>query len=191
MNPSVLNLSYVHEWRDMNPSVINLSWQEVENGCLEISHKLNKSKFVPDLILPVLWGGVIPARLLMDIMNLDRLYCTPITARSYENCEAKKYIEVDIPAPLIFKKPEALMNILIVEEIVDSGRTVETIIKELMRKFPSIPLNQIRVATLFSRVVFRPGSVVIYDNFFCYREIYEEWVIFPWDKQEYMRSNFT
>jgi hypothetical protein len=55
----------------MNKTVLNLSWQDVENACIDLSHKIMMDKnHKPDIVIPVLWGGIIPARIMIDIMNI-------------------------------------------------------------------------------------------------------------------------
>lgn len=179
----------------MNSSILNVSWQEVENACLDIAHQIKQAKFKPHIVVPVLWGGVIPSRIIMDIMDFDRTKCIPVSTMSYKDCQATEEITVDIPNKLSQETQCYSNDILIIEEIIDSGRTIERIIQEIVITCPRITIEKIRVATLFTRAIekneryWKPLGVVHTCNIYRHKEINDEWVIFPWDKQEYMRSN--
>lgn len=160
----------------------NLSWDNVENACLDISSKIIKADFKPDIVLPVLWGGVIPCRLIMDILDMDRTKCKPIISRSYESCESKNDIYVEMHFPV---NNYSDRKVLIVEEIVDSGRTIKRI-KELLFGY-GFKFENIMVATLVWRDRSLYSTDYIVPNFF-HKIIDKEWIIFPWDKQEYLRT---
>lgn len=164
----------------MNSPVLNLSWQDVENACIDVSHQIAASKFKADIILPVLWGGIIPARMILDIMNIPRDKMKPIYAKSYEGCKASTTIDVEMKFPNNDYKEH---RVLIIEEIVDSGRTVSCL-KNFLESY-SFKKEHVRVATLVWR---KSVSLMCGVNYY-HKEVNKEWVIFPWDKQEYMRAN--
>ena len=166
------------------PNVIkNLSWQDIENACLDVANQIAISDFTPTIILPVLWGGIVPARILIDIMGWNRLICKPIVARSYENSEQIKEINVNIPFDIAGAKEQ---KILIVEEIVDTSRTVKKTLDLLEDKHGCDPVN-IEIATLYRRETRALRGFPI--NYW-YQQIKDEWLIFPWDKHEYMRATY-
>jgi hypoxanthine phosphoribosyltransferase len=176
----------------MNSSVINLSWQDIEDSCINISHKIKKDFFNPDITIPVLWGGAIPSRILMDIMNLDREQCISVVSKSYEACESKKEIDMSFPSFFPIKRVHlSESKFLIIDDIIDSGRTIESILKHLIKQIPSISLNNIKVATICCRKFKVPSEIIYCDNLYYDKIVEDEWVVFPWDKQEYMRSNFA
>lgn len=168
----------------MKEETLSLSWDDVEKACINIGHKISISGFKPDFILPVLWGGVIPARILIDIMDWDRSICIPIFARSYINCDLDKDIKIQIDIP---QKDPSKKDILIVEEIVDSGRTTKNI-KEHLLQLGYAP-NNVKIASVARRnhryLDFRKENDEKPDFF--HITVNEEWVIYPWDRQEYMR----
>jgi hypoxanthine phosphoribosyltransferase len=169
--------------------IISPSWNDIEAACLDLAYQIRHVNFKPDVILPVLWGGIVPARLLMDILGWDRENCLPVIARSYQYNLPQKEISVTLPDVLPLNDPESANEILIIEEIIDSGRTMVTIMQELIMSYPSIPLPHIRVATLFCRQgIWKPGSVLNPDVVFKHRMIDREWVVFPWDKQEHLKG---
>lgn len=158
--------------------IINLDWQDIETACLDVSRKIKASGFDADIVLPVLWGGIVPARIIMDILDINRVDCKPIHARSYKDCKSQTDIDIEIHIP---KDNYTNCKALIIEEIVDSGRTVKTIMDHLeeyrfMRK-------NIAVATL----VWRNKSNNMVPDFY-HMIIDKEWIIYPWDKNEYIRS---
>jgi len=160
----------------MKSEILSFSWEYIEDACLNIAHKIKQDEFVPDLILPVLWGGAIPARILIDMMNWPRTKCRPIVARSYYSSEKDKDVTVDIDFDI--KNPHD-NSVLIVEEIVDTGHTVKATIKKLLEK--GFISDRIDIAS----IVYRDGGFV---PDFYHVKVKDEWIVFPWDKREYIRE---
>lgn len=162
-------------------TILNLSWNDVEYACLDVAHQISLSGFKPTIVLPVLWGGIVPARILIDIMGWNRKCCRPIVARSYVGGEQGKEIHVDIP--FCINDPNN-QKILIIEEIIDTSRTIRETLKQLETQH-GCDETSIEIATLYKRqcTAFRPFAINYH-----HKTIEDEWIIFPWDKHEYMRS---
>ena len=66
------------------------NWEEIEDGLLEIARRLVKDNFLPDVIAVILTGGMIPAKLLSDILNVKEFSFLDI--RSYRATEKSEPI---------------------------------------------------------------------------------------------------
>ena len=161
----------------MKTEILSLSWEYIEGACLNIAHKIKQEEFKPDLILPVLWGGAIPARILIDMMNWPRTKCRPIVARSYYSSKRNKDVSVDIDFDI--DNPET-QNVLIVEEIIDTGNTYSATILKLVEK--GFCSGKIYLAS----IAFREFGKIVPD--FYHVKVKNEWIVFPWDKREYIRE---
>ena len=174
---------------------INLSWQDVENACIDISRQIATSEFKPDIIFPVLWGGAIPARLLIDMLNLKRSDCVTINCESYKDCKAQDQIHISMDYKCNNLTLAKKRKILIIEEIVDSGRTI----REITKKFEAMGFikENIKVATLVWNSSLE--DILVEKNFKSFGPRNEEpnfyhlmssgeWIVFPWDKQEFFRT---
>jgi len=163
----------------MRNKIIALSWEYIEDACLNIAHQIKQDEFLPDLILPVLWGGAIPSRILIDMMNWPRTICYPITARSYCSMKQAQSLFVDINLNFNMEDPQN-KKVLIIEEIIDTGNTMKYTISKLIES--GFKENNIEVAS----IAYRSSCQRIPD--YWHIEVKNEWVVFPWDKREYIRE---
>jgi len=161
-------------------TILNLSWSDVENACLDIANQMTNSNFKPTVIMPILWGGIVPARILIDIMGWNRDICRPISARSYKDCKQTDVIDVNIPFDIAGAKEQ---KVLIVEEIVDTSRTVKRTLDVLQER--GCDLVNVEIATLYRR---RSNTLRGFPINFWHKEVKDEWLIFPWDKHEFIRA---
>lgn len=94
-----------------------------------------------DAILAITRGGLTPAHFLAEALDIRRIYA--IGSIGYE--DANK-----MGAPRIFNIPgiEAVSDVLIVDDIVDSGETMQTVVGTLRREYPAVSF---RTAALFQK----------------------------------------
>lgn len=174
---------------------INLSWQDVENACVDISRQIVSSGFEPHIVLPVLWGGAIPARLLIDMLDIKREDCIMVKSESYKDCKAKDNIKITMDYKCNYTIHPHEIKILIIEEIVDSGRTIKEIISKLVEmglcreniRVASLVWNNILVDRKMESGEFLYGPKSEEPDYY-HMESFGDWVVFPWDKQEYFRA---
>ncbi len=46
------------------------SWDEIEDAVFSIGEALVKNNYIPDVLVAVLTGGIVPAKLLSDLLDL-------------------------------------------------------------------------------------------------------------------------
>lgn len=127
---------------------------------------VKKSKdYEPDVLLAIARGGLTLAHLMSEAMNMRNLYT--LNSIHYEG-------ELKLDTFNIFNIPDIshAKKVLIIDDIVDSGETMEEILKILKEKFPNV---EFKLATLFYKktAVLQPDYSV--------REA-TQWINFFWEE---------
>ncbi len=136
--------------------------------------KLEKEikKFNPDSLVPIARGGLTLAHFLAERLNTRNVFS--INAISYEN-------EKKFQKPKIFNIPnlEKYQKILLLDDISDSGETLNEVVKILKEKYPS---KIIKSATIFykEKTIYKPEIVLKKTN---------KWIVFFWDNEGQRRNN--
>jgi hypoxanthine phosphoribosyltransferase len=152
--------------------LLYVSWEEIEELSAKVARLVLKSGFNVDVIVGIMRGGIIPARIIADQLGVDRI----------EVLEVKLYRGVGVRG----EKPYVIrpvvgelkgLNVLIVDDISDSGLTLESALNFVSLYAP----RGIRTATLF----IKPWTRLVPDY---YAETTDKWVVFPWEKKETERE---
>jgi xanthine phosphoribosyltransferase len=129
--------------------------QKLVNSCRE---------YEPDILLAVARGGLTLSHLMAQAMNMRNLYA--LNSIHYEG-------ELKLDTFNIFNIPDVshARRVLVVDDIVDSGETMEEILRVLKEKFPNV---EFKLATIFYKksAVLQPDYTV--------REA-KEWIDFFWE----------
>ena len=97
-----------------------MTWQDLENKINALSAQINYS---PDIIIGIVRGGIIPARLLSNSLKVKDMYC--ITVKKIGN---ERKVTSDVLEELQDK------NILLVEDILETGKSLIVAKKHLVKK---------------------------------------------------------
>jgi xanthine phosphoribosyltransferase len=129
--------------------------QKLVNSCRD---------YEPDVLLAVARGGLTLAHLMAQAMDMRNLYT--LNSVHYEG-------ELKLDTFNVFNIPDVshAKRVLIIDDIVDSGETMEEILKILKEKFPNV---EFKLATLFYKktAVLQPDYTV--------REA-TQWIDFFWE----------
>ncbi|MCX2683176.1 phosphoribosyltransferase family protein [Campylobacter sp. MIT 21-1685] len=138
-------------------------YEEFQKDVVKLVHCIQKD-FKPDVLVAVARGGMSLGHCLALALNTRLLFS--INSIHYEDTQKLNSIE-------IFNIPELgkYKNILLIDDIVDSGESLDAIIKVLKGKFPHL---HIKTATLF----YKKTALLIPD--FKIKEA-QEWIRFPWE----------
>ncbi|MCS7127792.1 MAG: phosphoribosyltransferase [Sulfolobales archaeon] len=154
------------------PEVVFVDWSEVHKAVAQLAHRMVSDGFIPDAIYGVLKGGIIPARLLADIVNVDSIGF--IGVKFYKSIgETRARPELTQPPTL----PVRSLSILIVDDVVDSGRTLQLAIDELTR----YGAREVRSAVIY----LKPWSSFTPDYYY---KVIDKWIAFPWEIGECLRE---
>jgi hypoxanthine phosphoribosyltransferase len=144
------------------------TWNKIYDSLLNQSQKIQKQTEKIDLILGISKGGLIPARILADFLQVSEIIT--IQVKFYIGI-AQTHDEPIIIQPLTVNLSGK--KILIVDDIADTGKSLKIVIEHL----ESLGITEIKTATLY----FNNRSVIKPDF---YEEITDKWVVFPWEIKE-------
>ncbi|AEM39615.1 phosphoribosyltransferase [Pyrolobus fumarii 1A] len=147
---------------------ITPSWSEIEELCMEIAEDVLRDGYKPDIVVGVLRGGIIPAKIVADYIGVKRI--ATVEVKFYAGIGATREEPV-ITQPLI--ENVRGQRILLVDDVADTGKTLAHVASFLNYYGPS----EVRTATVYVK----PWSMVKPDY---YGEETDAWIIFPWERLE-------
>jgi hypoxanthine phosphoribosyltransferase len=138
---------------------LHVSWDEYNDLIERLALTVHESRFAFDQIICIARGGLRVG----DV--LSRIYETPLAILSTHSYAAEGGTvrgELVIAEHMTMTKPRLGAHVLLVDDMVDSGHTLEAVYKELPRRFPHIAA--LRTAVLWWKAcsVFKPDYWVEY-----------------------------
>lgn len=161
-----------------------LGWQDIEEQCNRLSRKILMSKWEPNYIVGIVRGGLIPATIMSHLLKKP-LFTLKVSLRDdVESSESNCWMAEDA-----FGYSSSPKNILIVDDINDTGATIEWIKKDWAvgcrprdPTWKNIWNNNVRFACLVDNL--SSSNKIDY----CVKEINKAeentWVVFPWEQNE-------
>lgn len=153
----------------------NLGWNSVELAIHSITKQIKESDFEPDYIVGIVRGGAIPAVLLSHKLNLP-VHMLHWSTRDVDSSVVCNEMNCWIPEDILNGK-----KVLIVEDIIDSGKTILEILQDWQRSIhKELPLTNIRICS----IVYNESQKVSVDFFYekIDRNTNTDWYVFPWEK---------
>jgi len=150
----------------------NVAWREIDTCVERLGRAIRAARFRPDCIVAILKGGMVPARLLSDFFSSIEIY--PIRVKAY--AKTRKLGRIRLEA---FRHPIGRKRVLLVDDIHDSGQTLQKVIRHLQRRRP----RALRSATLFYK-----HNALHPPDFHARTVAAGIWVVFPWERNE-MKHN--
>ena len=148
------------------------TWSQIYDYLLALAQKIQLSSYKPDVIVAVCRGGLIPARILVDLLEA-RLLAT-IQIEFYIGLgETKEQPTLKQALAL----PVAGKRVLLVDDIADSGKSLQYAIAYLQGQGAS----EIKTGTIY----FKAQSIIKPDF---YEKETDCWVVFPWEAKETLRK---
>ena len=153
----------------------NVAWRAIDTCVETVGRTIRAARFRPDCIVAVLKGGLIPARLLSDFFGSIEIY--PMRVKAYAG--ARKLDRVRLEP---FRYPIGRKNVLLVDDIHDSGQTLQKVIRHLQRRRP----YALRTATLFYK-----HNAHHPPDFHARTVAPDVWVVFPWEINEIKNTHVS
>ena len=125
-----------------------LSYDKVRNNALKMAHRIYHDGFIPDVIYVSLRGGVYLGNVISEYFKTVQrrarpVYYAAVVARSYMGVRESDEVKVEGWTYM----PESLRTgdrVLLVDDIFDSGKTINHLAKIIMEK--GIPRKDMKVA---------------------------------------------
>lgn len=147
---------------------IKISWEQVDKCVKSIAEKLKDEKF--DAVISIGRGGMIPARLLAEELDIHTAYI--IDAKAYTKDD--KFGEMHIEDLNISKD---VHNVLVVDDVLFTGKTLDAVMT-LLAKHENI--TGITNAFLYRNYMSTyAGTTHIYSLAY---DGDAQWLVFPWEK---------
>ncbi|MCE4620859.1 MAG: hypothetical protein F7B95_00265 [Desulfurococcales archaeon] len=149
-----------------------VTWEDLESIVENLARSIERSGYKVDVVIGILRGGVIPAKLLADELGVDdlgvievKLY-TAVAERRH-----RPYIRQPLTLPVKDR------NVLLVDDVSDTGLTLEFTVNAIQLYSP----KSIKTATLY----IKPWTKMVPDY---YGRVTNKWLVFPWEKREIERE---
>lgn len=148
---------------------ITYTWSDFDTDMYLIHQKLLNSDWTPDYIVGVKRGGLIPSVKLSHILNKP-LIMMSCQLRDSQDSAVRLYEVEEVPKD---------KNILIVDDICDSGVTLSKIILEFINN--GFNMKGIKTCAVFYNN--KQSFLVDYIGRTIDRSLNNKWIIFPWEAQ--------
>ncbi len=149
-----------------------INWDELMMHIVRVASRIKESGFKPDVVIGVLRGGYIIAKLLCDLLGIEDLEVMGVVSYGVRIGIAEE--------PVITHPPLRTLRglrVLIADDIADTGRTLK-VAKELMRLYG---VKEVKTVTIFVK----PWCSERPDY---YSAETDKWVVFPWELGEVVRE---
>lgn len=147
-----------------------VSWNANYEYHIQLVKKVTESGFNPEVIVGISRGGLIPSRIISDLLNNSNLASIRVEFYTYtKKTRMKPKITQPISTSIEGKK------ILLIDDVADSGKSLQLVYKHLLKE-----AKEIRTLTIF----YKPWSCLKPDY---YLEETRAWIVFPWEFYETMQ----
>ncbi|MEQ9715673.1 MAG: phosphoribosyltransferase [Candidatus Asgardarchaeia archaeon] len=145
-----------------------LSWDEAYEMAIKLSEKIRASNFVPDVIIGISRGGLVVARMLSDLLDVDSVGSVRI--RFYR--QVGKTMDKPIVSQPVNIRIEN-KRVLLCDDVSDTGVSLKAAYEHLLERKPEI----IKTATLH----YKPRTIFVPDY---HVAVTSKWIIYPWERRE-------
>lgn len=150
--------------QDSPKKIRYITWQEVHEIIGSLANRLI-GDYNPEIIIAIAKGGLIPARIISDVLGIDEIGFIEVKFYKSIGVRSEKPFIKHIAIPYLKDK-----NVLVVDDVVDSGRTIQLVVDSLAVHAP----KQLRTLALY----LKPWSTYIPDYYF---GVTDEWIVYPWE----------
>ena len=158
---------------------IYYSWQDVEHQTQEILRQLQRDDWMPDYVVGLTRGGLVPANLISQYLEV-RMETLKISLRD----------DTQAPESNLWMAEDAFegSKILIVDDINDSGATLNYIKQDWQsscfpkdKRWKKIWGNNVRVAVLVDNETSASKLKIHYSAVDLNKAEEDCWIVFPWE----------
>jgi len=143
-----------------------IDWAYVDNWVNKLAELIRENEIKYDYIIALGRGGLIPGAMLSYKLGIKNLQNLGINTRQ----EDGKYLET-----LVYQRPTISGNVLVVDDINDSGKTFEAVDSLISKEYSVDQLT-------YCSIVKRYSSTFAKDTIQAVDTSIDDWFVFPWDK---------
>ena len=159
---------------------IYYTWQDVENQTQEILRQLQRDAWMPDYVVGLTRGGLVPANLISQYLEIP-METLKVSLRD-DNSQPESNLWMSEDA---FEQK----RILIVDDINDSGATLNWIKQDWMsgclpehERWNGVWGGNVRIATLVDNEASASELTVSYSAVGLNKAEEDVWICFPWEE---------
>jgi hypoxanthine phosphoribosyltransferase len=148
-----------------------LTWDQTYDVLLSLADKIESSGYVPDVIIGVSSGGLIPARVLFDLLNVPVLACVDV---GLDKKKGRPRLTQPVSIAVSDRK------LLVVDEVVDTGNSLKTVKAYVTRG----GAREVKTAAIYTKrwSVFEPDY---------FEKRTSRRIVFPWEIKKTVESIVT
>lgn len=146
------------------------TWNQVYEMLLNQAQRIQGDGFKPDIIVGIARGGLVPSRILADLLETRDFAI--ITIEYYVGIgqtRKEPVLKQCLHTQLTDKK------VLLVDDVSDGGRSLQLAKRHLEQQ----GADEIKIATIYCK----PGTITLPDYF---EKQTSRWIVFPWEARETM-----
>lgn len=143
-----------------------LSWEQCHQLARRIALQIRQDGYVPDLIVAIARGGLMPGRMLSDYLNIFDL--ASIKIEHYHAARKARIARVRYPLTAEI----AGRRVLLVDDVSDSGDTFQTALQHIREKG--------KPAVLKSAVLHHKKVASYRPDYYAAEIVEWRWLIYPW-----------
>ena len=143
-----------------------LSWKDIEKVTDELTEKIKSSNFMPDCLMGITTGGLIPLYFLAKKLKVNNILTISTELNEKKELTIKYSPEVNLKSK----------KILLIDEITETGNSLKKVLDFVNNKYDP---KEVKTATLGmnkDKSQFCPDFYVLVEQ--------GEWIVFPWEKEE-------
>ena len=150
-----------------------VSWDQACRLGRKIARKIRASGFVPDIVIGVARGGLVPARIVCDFLHQKDLTSIKVEHWGIAVNHGTARIKFPLPEEIDISGKK----ILIVDDVVDTGDSYHVILDHITKRYPA----EVKTAVL----QYKTCSTIIPDYWGEKHDAWK-WIIYPWALYEDM-----
>jgi hypoxanthine phosphoribosyltransferase len=143
-----------------------IDWAYVDNWVNKLAELIKETEIEYNYIVALGRGGLIPGAMLSYKLGIKNLQNLGINTRQ----EDGKYLET-----VVYQRPAISGNVLVVDDINDSGKTFEAVDSLITKEYSIDKLT-------YCSIVRRYSSTFTKDTIQAVDTSIDDWFVFPWDK---------
>ncbi len=147
-----------------------LSWELFGDATRALAQQIVDSHWTPDVVVAIARGGLIPAGAVAYALGVKAMASTNV---EFYTGIAEVLTEPVFLPPLMDVNALARKKVLVVDDVTDSGRTLEKVLRELRDEFGNHAVGEARSAVLYHK----PWAVL--EPEYVWRNT-ARWITFPW-----------